>query len=661
MAALVVNTPDPMTRVRVLTTRDHSTQTLKTLHTAGVLHAEKSDELRPVDRESLDRERKEVSELLTALNGALAYIPEEVHVALAEDVEVIYVRPLAEIDHEVRTLCSKLANMHQRVTRLSDDVDELKALTTHLGSLETVADIRLTDLSFSGRYLVSRVFVVPTQAHEAAYNQISQYLLDSIAMQREEETTFYVIARAKHQATIESAVKGAGGKALDIPAENLTVREFMQVASDRIQSLEEEIAKLKAEIEEKTGENSQQLVLFREALSAEADRLAVLEKASEANYVTMIEGWVPEANTEAMTEQLREEVGLVYVDTRKPEESEEPPTKLKNVSGVRPFEVIVNLFGTPRYREWDPTPITAYSFAVFFGLMLCDVFYAIGIILAARFLIRRFVDDPYSEGYRLFQRVLYISGAVALVLGLLAGNYLGDIYYLLFGAETAAFFVGPVRDMLTDPISFIILSIGLGVVHVNTAHVMGLIVGARKKDRGTVVNKIGLLTLQICGIPIILQWLFNITLPVPPVVYSAFMYGTGASLVAIVVGSFMQRGGLGGIFWIFDLTGLLGDIMSYARLAGVGLATFYLAASFNMLAQLFSAMIPGVIGIIIGVVIAIAVLLVGHLINLALSGIGCFVHSLRLCFVEFLSKFYEGGGEEYSPLRIRTRPVLVRQ
>jgi len=660
MSSLFVNTPDDMTRVRVLTTKDRSTQTLKTLHTAGVLHVEKSDELKPVAREAIERDKKEVNELLTALDSALAYIPQEEHVALAEDVEVIYVRPLAEIDSEVRSLCTRLSNIHQRVTALEDGVTELKELTTRLGSLDQQAEIKLTDLDFSGRYLFSRVFVLPNQAYQAVYDQIKEYLLDSIVAPLEDETTLYMIARSEDRSAIESAVKNAGGRVLEIPEEDVTVRDFLQAAGGKIHSLQEEITKLNAEIEEKTRENSQQLILFREALSAEAERLAVLEKASEANYITMIEGWIPKGNIEETVSQLKEKVEFVHVDMRDPEEDEEPPTRLRNSAGVKPFEVIVNLFGTPKYREWDPTPITAYSFAVFFGLMLCDVAYAIGIILAARFLIRKFVDDPYTEGYRLFQRVLYISGGVALVLGLLTGSYLGDIYHLLFGVETAAFFVAPVRDILTDPISFIILSIVLGLIHVNMAHLMGLIVGAKKRDRGTVINKVALFALQICGIPIILLWLFNITLPVPPILYDIFLYGVGASVVAIIVSSLMQRGGLGAIFWIFDLTGLLGDVMSYARLAGVGLATFYLASSFNMLAQLFSGMLPGVIGVIVGVIIAIAVLILGHLINLALSGIGCFVHSLRLCFVEFLSKFYEGGGEEYSPFRLKTRPVLAK-
>lgn len=657
MIPLIVNTPDPMTKVRVLTAKDYSTKTLKTLHTAGVLHVEKSEELKPVDREALEKERREIGELLTNINDILSYMPEGEITSPREDVEVIYTKPLDEIDSEVRSLCTKLSNVHQRAAKLSEEVEKLQELSKYLGSMEQQADVKLQDLNFSGSYLFSRVFILSNEAYKPLCHEIKDYLLESIAITLENETIFYIIARVGDQKIVEFVIKSGGGEILQIPEKDLTVREFLEIADGNIRSLEEELAGLHSEIESKTRENLEKLVLFREALSAETERLAVLEKACEAKYVTLIEGWIPESNVEATISELKENIDLVFIDTRKPEQTEEPPTKMRNLAALKPFEVVVNMFGTPKYREWDPTPLTAYSFAVFFGLMLCDVAYAIGIILAARFLIRKFVDDPYSESYRLFQRVLYISGAVALILGLLTGNYLGDVYYLLFGVDSVLH-LGPVREQLADPISFIILSIILGLIHINTAHVMALVGGVRKKDKGIVVNKIALFVLQIFGIPVILLWLFNISLPISPGVYTIFLYIVGASVVAIVVSSFMQRGGLGAVFWIFDLTGLLGDVMSYARLAGVGLASFYLASSFNMLAQLFSGMIPGVIGVIIGAVLAVVVLVFGHLINLALSGIGCFVHSLRLCFVEFLSKFYEGGGEAYSPFRLKMRPVL---
>jgi len=122
-------------------------------------------------------------------------------------------------------------------------------------------------------------------------------------------------------------------------------------------------------------------------------------------------------------------------------------------------------------------------------------------------------------------------------------------------------------------------------------------------------------------------------------------------------------GSLGGIFWIFDLTGFLGDIMSYSRLAGVGLATFYLASSFNLLAEWFSStlsnLITGTLGFIIGSIVAVIMLLAFHVFNLLLSSLAAFIHSLRLCFVEFLLKFYEGGGKKYAPFHLRYRRHVI--
>jgi V/A-type H+-transporting ATPase subunit I len=98
--------------------------------------------------------------------------------------------------------------------------------------------------------------------------------------------------------------------------------------------------------------------------------------------------------------------------------------------------------------------------------------------------------------------------------------------------------------------------------------------------------------------------------------------------------------------------------MSYALLAGVGLATFYLASTFNMMAGLFGDMIPGVAGAIIGGIIGVVIVIFGHLINMVLTAITGFMHSLRLCFVEFLFKFYEGGGTEYSPFKLKKRAIV---
>jgi len=656
MIPLVLNSPEPMLKVRVVTAKHYATSALKALHRVGVLHVEKSEELRPIDREAIECERRGVAELLATIDDVLAYAPEQQLLPTRESVDVIYTRPLEEIDAEVRQLCTKLINMHQRAVRLTEEADRLRGLGTRLAPLQQQVDVRLPDLRFSGSYLFSRVCALPRETYETLHRKMKDYLLGDIAVTLENETVLYVIARAEHQEAVEAAVKGSGGKILQIPAEDLTLGQFLAANGDRIHSIEEELAGLRSEIGDRTRENLEKLVLFTEALSAENERLLVLEKAAEAKYVTLIEGWIPENKIEAAVYEVRDCLDYVFVDSRVPAPDDEPPTSLRNPRGMKPFEVITKLFGSPKYGEGDPTPIISYSFAIFFGLMLCDVVYAIGVMLVTRFVLRIFVDDPNTPGYRLFQRVLYTSSGIALLFGLLTGTYLGDAYHFL-GIESLAL-AESVKQVLGDPITFIILAIALGVIHVNTAHVLALISGVKEGKKGVVVSKIGLFALQIFGIPLVLLWLFNVALPVSTGVYSIFTYIVLASVVLIVVSAFMQRGSLGAVFWLFDLTGLLGDIMSYCRLAGVGLATFYLASSFNMLAQLLYEMIPGVAGAIIGAILAILVLAFGHTINLALSGLTAFIHSLRLCFVEFLFKFYEGGGREYSPFRLKS-PVPV--
>jgi V/A-type H+-transporting ATPase subunit I len=661
MPALIVNTPDPMAKVRVMTPKDYSTETLKTLHRAGVLHVEESEELKPVDKEAIEQERREVGELLTSINDVLAYVPKGERVLLEEDVEVIYNRPLSEIDSEVRALCTRLSNMHQRATKLDEQIKELTELGKYLGPLGQQGDIRLKDLNFSGSYLFSRVFVFPSELFETLYAKFKDQLLENIVTAVENETVLYAIAKVEDRETIESAVRDGGGKTLRIPEKDSILREFLEATDGDIHSLEEELAKLHTEIENRTRENLKTLVLFRESLSAETERLAVLAKAGEAKYVRLIEGWVPEINVEAAISELRENIGYVFIDTSKPEQTEEPPTKMRNATALRPFEVIVNLFGTPKYKEWDPTPVIAYSFALFFGIMLGDVVYSALLILFARLGLRLLTDNPQSEGFKLFQRIIYVSGGVGLVIGLLTGSYLGN-FYEFFGIESLTL-AALIKYWLSSPVHFIGLSLIIGLVHVNTAHVLALIRGIKEGQKAIVPNKVGLFLLELGAIPWIMHVILGMNLPLlTDQIYSILLYVAILGVVLIVASSFMEKGAfLGSIFWLFDITGILGDIMSYARLAGVGLATYYLAYCFNLIADLLYNMMPaGIVQAIVGTLVFVLVLLAGHVLNLALSGITCFVHSLRLCFVEFLFKFYEGGGRAYSPFRLRPRPASVK-
>jgi len=654
---IFLNTPDPMVKTRIVTTKDNSTKALKTLHSIGALHIEEGEELKPIDQEAIGNERVQVAELLATINNILTYMPEE-KIRLEKDVEVIYARPLSELASEISPICTKLNNMHQRAAKLKEESKKLKDLKEYLEPLEQQENIRLVDLTFSGNYLFSRAFIVPSELYKSLQDKIGAYLLASSITIIENKTILYTIARVENQGIIETSIKDNGGRILQIPSKDLTLRDFLEESESKTHSINEELATLAKEIEGKTRENLQSLLLFREALSAENERLSALEKACEAKYVTLIEGWVPENMAEDTISQLKGNIAHVFIDTRKPDETEEPPTKQRNLKAFKPFQVIVNLFGTPKYREWDPTPVVSYSFAFFFGLMLGDVVYSVCLVLLAKFALPKLVDDTESEGFKLFQRLLYISSGVSLAIGLLAGNYLGDFCAAFLGIENLA--LAPAfQSLLLDAMTFMAFAIVIGLIHVNIGHVIAIVGGIKERNKGLITSKIGLFILEIAGVPWVLNFLSMGTLPLGEQAYSILLYFMLLGGALIIAASIMQYRGLGIILWLFDITGLLGDIMSYCRLAGVGLATYYLAAVFNMIAGLAMNMMPANTGgLITGILLATTILLFGHIFNLLLSTISCFVHSLRLCFVEFLLKFYDGGGSEYSPFRLRKRMLV---
>ncbi|MFH0847366.1 MAG: V-type ATPase 116kDa subunit family protein [Chloroflexota bacterium] len=654
MKPLIVNHPEPMMKVRVITLRDAAEKTLKTLHKIGAMHIEEAKELKPADRAAIESEKKEVAELLGFATSILSYLPARELSLSAETFEVTYAKPLKEIGAEVRLLHAKVASLKERLEKVAREIEETTRLIKYLTLLAAQGARRLNDLNYRGAYLVSKVFVLSQDAFKDAEKKLNRYLLGSTAVSAEGEVVLHAVFATADEKPLESLIAEIGGRALDIPAEDAGIDEFIKTGETKLAELRSKMAELRAELEEKTGEDYERIFLVREALAAESERLSVLEKAAEARYVTLVEGWVPARQVEDVFSGIRGEVPYVFVDGRPPGDDEQPPTKLNNSTVTKPFEVIVNLFGTPMYREWDPTPIVAYSFAFFFGIMTCDFVYGLGVIFLAKFLLGKFVDDPHTEGFKAFQKLLYISGGVASVLGLLSGSYLGDIYKF-FGIESLAV-VGIIEQTFSNPMSFIIFAVVVGLVHVNMAYVIALVKAVKGRNLGVILGRVGILILQICAIPLIMRSIFGVNIPLlTGQAYSVLTIVMIPSILLIIVGAILESPVLGVLMWIFNITGVLGDVMSYSRLAGVGLASFYLASSFNMIAGLFRSMIPGVAGLIFGNLLALGILLLGHVLNLFMGTIGGFVHSLRLCFLEFLSKFYDGGGTEYSPFKLRMR------
>jgi len=661
---IIFNKSEPMRKVRVVAVKDQSEATLKALHEIGVLDVVE-ETASGADVAAIGLERDKVRESLRRIDNLLAYIKEKEAVALTEDVGEAYGRPLDSTHSEIELVYGKLERITEKANNLREELKNLQELQKYLIPFRAKMDVRLRDLGYSGGYLCAQLYVFAQGALESFATQADDLLFEKVAVEVDEETVVYTVAKVANSKKVHSIAEGLGGKMLAVPDEDRKLSDYLSGLDIRIPQLEKEVEELTAEIQNNVKDNLETIVLLKMVLTAEDERLAVLEKAYEAKYVTVVEGWVPTKDVESATLRLQESVDHVYIESKAPVKADEPPSKLKNVKGVKPFEVIVNLFSVPEYGRWDPTPIVAYFFAFFFGLMFADVIYGLAMLLCVKFLLHKLVDDPTTDGFKLFRKVLYISGFVGLVVGLLAGNYLGDIHFRPLGLVendgAAAIFAG-VRKWLGVPINFLELSLWVGLLHVNIAHGIGLYQGIKQHNKAVIISKVGLFVTQITLIPFVVSTILKSgRLPAPP---EWFIYAAAIGILMIIIAAIMERGGFGAIFWLFDLTGILGDTMSYARLAGVGLATFYLASAFNQVAQMVQLeiiprFIPGVAGTIIGLIALVLILIAAHAINLFLGVLSGFVHSLRLCFVEFLMKFYEGGGREYEPFKLKQPKSVV--
>ncbi len=654
---LFVNMPERMRRVRLVTTKEAAPPTVVALQRAGVLDVGTGIAPEGADRAAVERERAAVADLIAVIDAALAYVPREERVRVADGAEADLMRGVSEIEKDTRQLCGGLEAMHCRLEKLREAEGEARILCAVARGLSDRMDLHADAFAFSGNVLRSGILVLPGESFAAAAPRLQEVSLVVEPVELDGETAVFVVCRRPQWQNVEALLL-EGGRLLRAAPGDATA-QFPDRPEERIEELRREREALLARLREETAAHMEHLVLLREALVAEGDRLGLLHMALATDHAVLIEGWAPADSLEAAIEALRAEVTPLHIESRLPRTGDEPPTKLRNPGLLRPFETIVNLFATPRYHEWDPTPLVAYFFAFFFGIMLGDAVYGLFLLLLARFALPKMVDDPDTEGFRMFRRVITVCAVCAIAVGVLTGTYLGDVPAHFFGLSGIALSEG-LHAVYMNPMVFIVASLVVGIVHVNLGHLLMLLRGIRERKAHAVLGRSGVFLIQLAGIPLVLVMLgvawFQPGEFTRMMLFSLLLAG----VVMVVAASLMEKGWfLGSILWVFDLSGILGDIMSYARLAGVGLATFFLAHSFNMMATLIAEMLPeGIVRLTLGSVVMLLILVFGHVLNLLLSSITCFVHSLRLCFVEFLFKFYEGGGRPYAPFRLRHREVV---
>ncbi len=666
---MIISFPEKLVYVRILTAKDLSDKAITALQEAGIMHLEPVGDIPEEDKEELKNKASRLKEFINIVEAVESLYEKPRIVEILQDID------LMTLDEKLEKMMKSLSEKHEQINNLLSNIEKVsrelqysRKLMKSLNALvPDIGNFKLRDISYDGDLLFSLIGRGKTAS---VLNLLNSLPKDVVVVKQsflEDESVFVIAGLKSQKQDVISLIRKNKIEILSLPSLEKTVREFIDELKTKIDELEENLSKLRSNLKSMLDDIASDIALAKLIHKIYSEKIDALLNALAGNFLAGIEGWVPEQDLQLLHSVLSSNVKQYFVS--KIDTDKEPPTKLKNRKPIKPFELITRLYGVPSKKEWDPTPIIMYSFMIFFGTMFADFVYGILMFILVKFVLDRtgLIDNPYSEGYVTLKKMLLALAISSTIFGALSNTFAGFSFvqtengwqFVLTGHDEVA----PAILNFTDPLWFLVYALLIGLVHINISHALSLIRGIKEKDIGRVINEAGIFVAEIFGIPYVFHTTMHYDIiPLTGELLNIFFYGTIAGVAMIILGNIKSSGGLGILMWMFDITGLLGDVLSYSRLAGLGLATYLMAKSFNGLSieimTSMSGMFP-VVGIIIGIVAAALVMLVMNLINLIFGIIGAFVHSLRLCFVEFLPKWYEGTGKEFTPFTAKVEKHVV--
>ncbi len=429
---------------------------------------------------------------------------------------------------------------------------------------------------------------------------------------------------------------------------------FAGTAADSLAQLTEEIEELQRRCVQAEDQvrSLQDLRLDIECLYdqliMERDQERIKSKLLKTGRTFCLEGWIPESCIEE-AQRLFDRCRCCYA-FRDPKEDEAVPVLLQNGGAAWPFEGITEMYSLPDYRGVDPTRSLSLFYAMFFGIMLSDAGYGIIIAAACFIILKRFpLEGMTSKMIRMF----FYCGLSTIFWGALFGGWFGDFFQVaaqvIFNREIT---VKPLWFNPTeDPTRLLIWSLVFGVVHIFFGMGIKAVMLIREGKWLDAVCDIFSWYMVIVGLA---MWLGGSSISPALSKPGMYMAAAGAALILLTGGRSKKGIGrvIGGLSSLYDITSYLSDILSYARLLALGLATGVIAQVVNLMGSLAG-------GGAVGTLVLLFAFVIGHTFNLAINALGAFVHSCRLQYIEFFGKFYEDGGEEFAPFRKNTKYVRL--
>ncbi|MBR3648352.1 MAG: ATPase V [Paludibacteraceae bacterium] len=380
-------------------------------------------------------------------------------------------------------------------------------------------------------------------------------------------------------------------------------------------------------------------------------RVVLNTESAAENALCLLEGYCPIDKCDALNQQL--EAGHIYYQAVDPIVTDNTPTQLKNNKFAKLFEVFTGMYGWPTYGEFDPTPILAPFYLLFFAMCMGDAGYGIALMAFGLLTYYKKVNISMFEG---LGPIITVLGAGTFVVGLFLGTFFGmPLLEASWYPEALKGIIISGNVMGFD--AQMVLAIGIGVFHICLAMIVKALCYTKRFGLGETISTWGWVLLVVGGLIVAAA---SMLLELPAETTKWIIIGIGAvSALAIFIFNKPGRNPLinigAGLWDTYGMaTGLLGDVLSYVRLYALGLAGGMLGGAFNSIALMVLGEQPTWQWLPF-----LLILLFGHVLNILMSALGAFVHPLRLTFVEyFKNSGYEGKGTLYQPFStIKNRPL----
>lgn len=417
----------------------------------------------------------------------------------------------------------------------------------------------------------------------------------------------------------------------------------LSYAEDEAKKVEQSIVRVEKEIssvEEKIAfmvGTEIQLEILHDIVSTELVRLNAEKKALKSGPICIINGWIPDSCVPKAQKTLDKTV-CAY-EFSEPSENDDVPVLLENNKFASCFEPVVSLYSLPKYKTFDPTFIMSIFYVIIFGFMFADVGY--GLILSLGCFAAIKLLYPKGTMKKFFQ-MFGICGISCIFAGILTGGYFGDLPGSLFGAtgKIALWF-----DPITDPMTFLILSLAIGAVHLITGMVLKMIILIKQKKVFSAIFDVGSWLVLFAGLGLLaINTKIGMAVALSGVLMLVLTQGRHEKNILM---KFFK-----GLLSLYDITSYASDLLSYSRILALGLASAVIAKVVNLMAAMVGTNV-------VGYLLMIIILIFGHLLNMAINVLGTFVHTSRLQYIEFFGKFYDEGGTPFEVLSPESKYVTL--